>query len=241
MMSSRDTRLSAKHHLRRRLMSQHSLSMWSFHKRIQACEISVLAWLAYLSILVQRTPRPIFPLQRADSEMSSGWEVRMSNSKKLPYFFNTETKESRWEAPQGLTEQDIQTLPGAREYLNATQADHPSAGQIRASHLLVKHRGSRRPSSWKEPNITRTKEEAIAILEKYQREIQAASNKAEKFGELAREHSDCSSHSADGDLGHFGRNQMQKPFEDAAFALQVKEISGIVSTDSGVHLIMRTA
>ncbi|KAI6012614.1 hypothetical protein F5J12DRAFT_920352 [Pisolithus orientalis] len=160
--------------------------------------------------------------------MSSGWEVRMSNSKKLPYFFNKETKESRWEAPQGLKEQDIQALPGAREYLNATQADYPSAGQIRASHLLVKHRASRRPSSWKEPNITRTKEEAIAILEK------SLANSQENT-------SDCSSHSADGDLGHFGRNQMQKPFEDAAFALQVKEISGIVSTDSGVHLIMRTA
>ncbi|KAI6048068.1 hypothetical protein EDC04DRAFT_2621307 [Pisolithus marmoratus] len=158
--------------------------------------------------------------------MSSGWEVRMSNSKGLPYFFNAETKESRWDAPRRASpKEDIDALPD----------------QIRASHLLVKHRGSRRPSSWKESNITRTKEEAIAVLEQYQREIHAASNKAEKFGQLAREHSDCSSHSADGDLGIFGRNQMQKPFEDAAFALQVKEISGIVSTDSGVHLIMRTA
>ncbi|KAI6031292.1 hypothetical protein PISMIDRAFT_685367 [Pisolithus microcarpus 441] len=172
--------------------------------------------------------------------MSSGWEVRMSNSKRLPYFFNAETKESRWEAPPGLTEKDIKALPGA-DLLVRPQEDNPSAGQIKASHLLVKHRGSRRPSSWKESNITRTKEEAIAVLEQYQREIHAASNKAETFGQLAREHSDCSSHSADGDLGFFGRNQMQKPFEDAAFALQVKEISGIVSTDSGVHLIMRTA
>lgn len=164
----------------------------------------------------------------------------MSNSKRLPYFFNAETKESRWEAPPGLAEKDIKALPGA-DLLDRPQEDNPSAGQIKASHLLVKHRGSRRPSSWKESNITRTKEEAIAVLEQYQREIHAASNKVETFGQLAREHSDCSSHSADGDLGFFGRNQMQKPFEDAAFALQVKEISGIVSTDSGVHLIMRTA
>lgn len=36
---------------------------------------------------------------------------------------------------------------------------------VQASHLLVKHRDSRRPSSWREENITRSKEEAIKILE----------------------------------------------------------------------------
>jgi peptidyl-prolyl cis-trans isomerase NIMA-interacting 1 len=37
--------------------------------------------------------------------------------------------------------------------------------EVRASHILSKHRGSRRPSSWREENITRTKEEALAIIE----------------------------------------------------------------------------
>lgn len=36
--------------------------------------------------------------------------------------------------------------------------------QMQASHLLVKHRGSRRPSSWKQAEITRSKEEALEIL-----------------------------------------------------------------------------
>ena len=88
-----------------------------------------------------------------------------------------------------------------------------------------------------QPNITRSKEEAIAILRGYQAEIGGS---AETFGELAREHSDCSSHDHAGDLGRFGSGQMQKPFEDAAFALRVGEISGIVETQSGVHLILRT-
>lgn len=42
-------------------------------------------------------------------------------------------------------------------------------------------------------------------------------------------------------VGKFGRGQMQKPFEDATFALGVSEISGLVDTDSGVHIILRTA
>jgi NIMA-interacting peptidyl-prolyl cis-trans isomerase 1 len=57
----------------------------------------------------------------------------------------------------------------------------------------------------------------------------------------AAERSDCSSHRKNGDLGFFGRGMMQKPFEDASFGLNVGEMSGIVSTDSGYHLIYRIA
>lgn len=90
---------------------------------------------------------------------------------------------------------------------------------------LVKHKGSRRPSSWREENITRTKEEARALVEGYLQQIK----KGEKtFSELAGEYSDCSSYRKGGDLGKFGRNQMQKPFEDASFALNVGEMSDII-------------
>ncbi|KAF8753686.1 ARM repeat-containing protein [Rhizoctonia solani] len=147
------------------------------------------------------------------------WEVRMSNSKKIHYFYNTTTKESRWDPPEGFTEEQIRALPGAAEYMNKSQAESAGApaGQMRASHLLVKHSGSRRPSSWKEANITRSKEEAIQILEEYGAEIGTDRN---KFAELASEHSDCSSHRNGGDLGWFGKGQMQKPFEDGVLALE---------------------
>ena len=59
------------------------------------------------------------------------------------------------------------------------------------------------------------------------------------FPKYAQERSDCSSFSRNGDLGFFGRGQMQKPFEDASFALKVGEMSSVVSTDSGYHLIYR--
>ena len=59
------------------------------------------------------------------------------------------------------------------------------------------------------------------------------------FEELASKYSDCSSARNGGDLGMFGRGQMQKPFEDASFALNVGQLSEPVFTDSGVHIILR--
>lgn len=60
------------------------------------------------------------------------------------------------------------------------------------------------------------------------------------FSELASQFSDCSSAKRGGDLGPFGRGQMQKPFEDATYGLAVGELSDLISTDSGVHIILRT-
>ncbi|KAI8643142.1 peptidyl-prolyl cis-trans isomerase pin1 [Parasitella parasitica] len=149
-------------------------------------------------------------------ELPENWVVRHSRTYDKDYFFNTVTKESRWDAP---------TVEGEID-------------RVRASHLLVKSKDSRRPSSWKEENITRSKEEALEILEKYQKKIEAGE---ETLSALATNYSDCSSAKRGGDLGYFERGQMQKPFEDATFALQVGELSKPIWTDSGVHLILRTA
>lgn len=159
-----------------------------------------------------------------------------------------------------MSDEELVNLPGARENLHK----QPTPDQVRASHLLIKHRDSRRPSSWKEvrestirrcamlsdvvvrllqQNITRTKDEALASLRTHQSQLTSLSPQdlSEQFAKIAGTESHCSSHSHGGDLGMFKKGQMQKPFEDAAFNLKVGEMSDIVETDSGVHLILRTA
>jgi len=85
--------------------------------------------------------------------------------------------------------------------------------------------------------VTITPEEALRELEQYEKKIQKAG--LASFPDYARERSDCSSFKNGGDLGFFTHGQMQEPFEEASFALQVGQMSGIVPTDSGYHLIYR--
>jgi NIMA-interacting peptidyl-prolyl cis-trans isomerase 1 len=112
--------------------------------------------------------------------------------------------------------------------------------QIRASHLLVKHRDVRNPRSWKELNVTRSKEEALAMIEEFEKQLRSSGQLQADFAALASVESHCSSAKRGGDLGVFGRGAMMKAFEEPAFALNVGEMSGPVFSDSGVHLILRT-
>ncbi|KAH0873134.1 hypothetical protein HID58_070496 [Brassica napus] len=108
-----------------------------------------------------------------------------------------------------------------------------SRDQVKASHILIKHQGSRRKASWKDPEgkiiMTTTREAAVEQLKSIREDI--VSGKA-TFEDVAARVSDCSSAKRGGDLGPFGRGQMQlKPFEEATYALKVGDISEIVDTD----------
>lgn len=80
--------------------------------------------------------------------------------------------------------------------------------------------------------LTRTKNQANAIIMRL--------NNGEDFRELAKKFSNCPSGQAGGDLGYFGRGQMVKEFEKAAFETPKGEISDPVQTDFGWHVIKVT-
>ena len=102
--------------------------------------------------------------------------------------------------------------------------------RIRASHILLMYAGSARSSA------KRSKQDAATEIDSIKQRVDAG----EEFAALARQHSDCPSGKSGGDLGMFGRGQMVAAFEQAAFALPVGQVSGVVETDFGYHLIQRT-
>ncbi|KAG2732351.1 hypothetical protein G9P44_004768 [Scheffersomyces stipitis] len=175
-------------------------------------------------------------MSKTSTGLPPGWAIKLSRTHKTEYYLNQSTNESSWVPPFGT---DTAVL---NEYVEKYRANgHKPViredGKVRVSHLLIKHNQSRRPRSWKSPDgITTTRDEAIQKL----KQLQAKILNGEKLSELAESESDDSSHSAGGDLGFFGKGQMQPAFEEAAFGLNVGEISDIVETDSGLHLLERT-
>ena len=117
---------------------------------------------------------------------------------------------------QEITEED------ARKWYEANKDSLAAPEEVRASHILVQAAEGDRAEA-------RKKAEALLT------EVKAS---PAKFAELAQKSSDDPGSAANGgDLGFFGRNQMVKPFEDAAFALKAGEISGLVETQFGFHII----
>jgi peptidyl-prolyl cis-trans isomerase C len=96
--------------------------------------------------------------------------------------------------------------------------------QVRASHILIKV----------EPQADESKK---AAARKKIEEIQHRVQKGENFAALAKEFSQGPSSAKGGDLGYFGQGQMVKPFEEAAFAIIPGDVSDIVETRFGYHLI----
>jgi len=106
------------------------------------------------------------------------------------------------------------------------------AERVSASHVLVAYKGAARAKS-----ATRTKEEAKKLAD----EVRAKVVKGGDFAALAKEYSDDSGSGAKGgDLGSFDRSRMTKPFADAAFALKVGDVSQVVESEFGFHVIKRT-
>jgi len=117
------------------------------------------------------------------------------------------------------------------EEVSAFFRDHPesfrSPEQVRASHILI------------------TVDASATDEQRAQKRLELAGFKGEiekgaDFGEMAGRHSDCPSKARGGDLGYFERGKMVKPFEEAAFVMKVGDLSDIVETQFGYHLIKVT-
>lgn len=104
------------------------------------------------------------------------------------------------------------------------------ASQIRASHILLMYKGSSRSTA------TRSKAEALDGINALKSEISGGAD----FAELARANSDCPSGEDGGDLGKFPKGAMVPEFDTAAFALEPGQVSDVVETAFGYHLILRT-
>jgi peptidyl-prolyl cis-trans isomerase D len=114
----------------------------------------------------------------------------------------------------------------SKKYYDEHQPEFGTPEQRQAAHILI---AAPAQSSDAEKQAARAKAEQI---------LQQVKQSPARFAELAKQHSqDPGSAANGGDLGTFGRGMMVKPFEDATFQLKPGEISGLVQSDFGFHII----
>lgn len=105
--------------------------------------------------------------------------------------------------------------------------------EISASHILIAYKGADRADS----KITRSKQAARKEAERIRGLI---TNGGKDFADMAKKHSDGPSGPKGGDLGSFKFEMMAQPFSEAAFDLNIDEVSEVVETGFGFHIIKRT-
>ena len=110
-----------------------------------------------------------------------------------------------------------------QDYYRKNRSEFQIQEQVQASHILFKTSGKSAES------VQKIRQSAEKVLE----EARAGKD----FAQLARRHSEDGSASNGGDLGFFGRGRMVPEFERAAFGLAKGEISGLVTTQFGFHII----
>lgn len=105
--------------------------------------------------------------------------------------------------------------------------------EIGAQHILISYEGAMRSEV-----KGRTKEDAKKKADELLPQVQAA---PDKFNDFARDNTDePGGKEKGGDLGTFKREAMTKPFSEAAFKLEVNQVSAVVETEFGFHIIKRT-
>jgi len=119
------------------------------------------------------------------------------------------------------TEADIE------KYFNEHKAEFSTGEKVLAQHILVTPDGDAEAS----------KKEAYTKINDIRERIVAG---AKTFESEAAEHSTCPSGKEGGSLGWFGRGMMVPEFDSEAFAMDIGDISGIIETQFGYHIIKKT-
>lgn len=139
--------------------------------------------------------------------------------------------EARSTSAEEKTPPPSETAPAPKPTAAAAETEAPK--KIGARHVLVQWMGSERAAS----SIVRTRDQALSLA----KEVHRRAKSGEDFARLAVEYSDEPNAAArGGSLGRFSRGQMVGAFEEAAFKLKVGEISEIIETPFGFHVIQRT-
>jgi len=128
---------------------------------------------------------------------------------------------SKLSTAEAVTDADVEV------YYNENQEQFQVQEQVQASHILINSAADDTPEA---------KAEKQGKLEGLKAELEGGAD----FAALAGEHSDCPSKAKGGDLGLFTRDRMVKPFSDTAFAMEVGQVSDVVETQFGYHLIKLT-
>lgn len=116
-----------------------------------------------------------------------------------------------------------------RQFYKENEARYSTPEERRASHILVKTDAGASAADREQ-----AKAKAQGLLDQLKQD-------PKRFAELAKQHSDDPGSAArGGDLDFFGRGAMVKPFEDAAYALEVGALSDLVESDFGYHVIQVT-
>ena len=113
-----------------------------------------------------------------------------------------------------------------KSYFDQNQSNLAAKEERRASHILINA-----PKEMNDADKAKAKEKAMLLLE-------LVKKSPAQFADVAKKNSqDPGSAANGGDLGFFARGAMVKPFEDVAFNLKKGEISGLVQSDFGFHII----
>ncbi|HNS21852.1 MAG TPA: peptidylprolyl isomerase [Sedimentisphaerales bacterium] len=127
-----------------------------------------------------------------------------------------------------LADQIQVTDEEAKAFYDGNPEEFAVPEQVRASHILISTE-STDPSA----DANQVKAQAREKAEKLLAQVKEGAD----FATVAKENSSCPSATQGGELPPFGRGDMVKPFEEAAFAMKVGEISDLVETQFGYHII----